>query len=421
MLNFHFVCKRQMLRAAMAVSLLKNSSGLLGVSRGALSAAVRPASTGGVNVAQAGEVEVLPSTRLTDLPRGRGGRSSFSGQVVTVFGGTGFLGRYVVNRLGKTGSQIVATYRGDDYDVRHLKLAGDLGQVVFCHYSLKDMDSIRKAVRHSNIVINLVGRDFNTWNFKFDDVNNVGARAIARACREAGVKTLVHFSALNAAENPEGHVLKGGSQFLKSKWRGEMAVREEFPDAVVFRPADMFGQEDRFTRYFVSLTRHQGKWMPLYRKGEHTIKQPVFVGDVARAVEKAIRSPDSAGETYEALGPRRYQLSELVDWFHRVIRKKSDWGYMRYDMKWDPFLMLRARANEMICPSWPIGTFVPDKVERECVTDQPTGVPTLSDLGVPLTTMEERIMWELKPFKAGAYYEEQLDEFEKPAPPRVAV
>ena len=75
-------------------------------SRGALSAAVRPASGGGVNVAQAGEVEVLPTTRLSDLPRGRGCRSSFSGQVVTVFGGTGFLGRYVVNRLGKTGSQV---------------------------------------------------------------------------------------------------------------------------------------------------------------------------------------------------------------------------------------------------------------------------------------------------------------------------
>ena len=64
------------------------------------------------------------------------------------------------------------------------------------------------------------------------------------------------------------------------------------------------------------------------------------------------------------VSPRRYQLSELVDWFHRVVRKKSDWGYMRYDMKWDPFLVLRARANELICPSWPIGTFVPDKVER---------------------------------------------------------
>ncbi|XP_037086953.1 NADH dehydrogenase [ubiquinone] 1 alpha subcomplex subunit 9, mitochondrial-like [Pollicipes pollicipes] len=404
----------------MAASLLKNSSNVFTVSRGAVSAC-RHASSSGVSVASAGDVEVLPTTRLSDLPRGRGGRSSFSGQVVTVFGGTGFLGRYVVNRLGKVGSQIVTAYRGDDYDVRHLKLAGDLGQVVFCHYNLRDMDSIRKAVKHSNAVINLVGRDFTTFNFKFDDVHNAGARAIARACREAGVKKLVHFSALNAAENPEGHVLKGGSQFLRSKWHGEMAVREEFPDAIVFRPADMFGQEDRFTRYFTSLTRHQGKWMPLYGKGEHTIKQPVFVGDVALGVVKALASPDAVGQTYEAVGPHRYQLSELVDWFHRVVRKKSDWGYVRYDMKWDPTLMLRARLNELFCPSWPIGTLVPDKVERECVTDTVSGAPTLVDLGVTLTTMEDRIMWELNPHKAGAYYEEQLDEFEKPAPPRVVV
>jgi len=337
-----------------------------------------------------------------------------------VFGGTGFLGRYVVNQFGKVGSQIVAAYRGDDYDARHLKLAGDLGQVVFCHYNLRNEESIRRAVRHSSVVVNLVGRDFNTWNYKFDDVNHIGARAIARACRQMGVPKLVHLSALNAAEAPEGHVLKGGSAFLKSKWRGEMAVREEFPEATVFRPSDMFGQEDRFTRYFISMTRHQGKWMPLYRKGEHTIKQPVFVGDVARGVIRSIAQSDAIGQTYEAVGPRRYQLSELVDWFHRVTRKQSEWGYLRYDLKWDPSLLLRARLNELFCPSWPIGTFVPDKLERECMTDTLSGAPTLTDLGVNLTTMEERIMWELRQFKAGAYYEEQLDEFAKPAPPKMA-
>lgn len=403
----------------MAASLLKNSPCVLNVGRVAVSAA-RPASSAGTSVASAGEVDVLPSTRLSDLKRGRGGRSSFSGQVVTVFGGTGFLGRYVVNQFGKVGSQIVAAYRGDDYDARHLKLAGDLGQVVFCHYNLRDEESIRRAVRHSSVVVNLVGRDFNTWNYKFDDVNHIGARAIARACRQMGVPKLVHLSALNAAEAPEGHVLKGGSAFLKSKWRGEMAVREEFPEATVFRPSDMFGQEDRFTRYFISMTRHQGKWMPLYRKGEHTIKQPVFVGDVARGVIRSIAQSDAIGQTYEAVGPRRYQLSELVDWFHRVTRKQSEWGYLRYDLKWDPSLLLRARLNELFCPSWPIGTFVPDKLERECMTDTLSGAPTLTDLGVNLTTMEERIMWELRQFKAGAYYEEQLDEFAKPAPPKMA-
>lgn len=103
-------------------------------------------------------------------------------------------------------------------------------------------------MRYSNVVINLVGRDWETKNFNFDDVHVRGARAIARAAKKAGVERLIHFSALNADENPEPTVLTKGSQFLASKYRGEKAVLEEFPEATIFRPADMYGQEDRFLR-----------------------------------------------------------------------------------------------------------------------------------------------------------------------------
>lgn len=129
-----------------------------------------------------------------------------------------------------------------------LKQTGDLGQVFFQPYHLQDEASIEKAVRYSNMVINLVGRDWETSNFKFDDVHVKGARLIAKVAKRAGVERFIHLSALNAEESPKPLMLKNGSQFLASKWRGEQAVLEEFPEATIIRPADVYGQEDRFLR-----------------------------------------------------------------------------------------------------------------------------------------------------------------------------
>lgn len=144
--------------------------------------------------------------------------------------------------------QIIIPYRGDTYDILRLRVSGDLGQVLFLPYYLKDEESLAKAVKYSNVVINLVGCDWETKNFKFDDVHVKAARAIARAAKKAGVERLIHFSALNAAEFPEPIILPNGSGFLASKYRGEQAVLEEFPEATIFRPADIYGQEDRFLR-----------------------------------------------------------------------------------------------------------------------------------------------------------------------------
>lgn len=114
------------------------------------------------------------------MKRGTGGRSSFNGIVATVFGNSGFLGRYVCNKLGKQGTQMILPYRGDDSEVIRLKVCGDLGQVLFHFYNLEDPASIREAVKHSNVVINLIGRDFETKNFRFKDVHTNGAARIAR-------------------------------------------------------------------------------------------------------------------------------------------------------------------------------------------------------------------------------------------------
>ncbi|PVD33464.1 hypothetical protein C0Q70_04720 [Pomacea canaliculata] len=261
------------------------------------------------------------SIEPASMKRGTGGRSSFSGIVATVFGASGFVGRYVCNRLGKIGSQVIIPYRADPYEVERLRLVGDLGQVLFFPFNLKDEESIATAMKYSNVVVNLIGREWETKNFNFTDVHVEGAQRIARIARESGVEKLVHFSSLNASPTPQHIYSKAGSKFLRSKYEGELAVREEFPGAIIFRPADIYGSEDTFLRYYANFWRRaRSTSIPLWKKGEATIKQPVFVGDVAEGVIQAIKNPDAVGKTFEIVGPEQYYLSDLVDYFYRVMR-----------------------------------------------------------------------------------------------------
>ncbi|KAM7358085.1 NADH:ubiquinone oxidoreductase subunit 39 [Cochliomyia hominivorax] len=362
----------------------------------------------------------LKTTNLSAMKRGTGGRSSFNGIVATVFGCTGFLGRYVCNKLGKSGTQMILPYRGEDSEAIRLKVCGDLGQVLFQFYELGDEEAIRKAVKYSNVVINLVGREYETKNFTFNDVHVEGARRIARICRQMGVERLIHVSALNADPNPKSHIIDGGSNFLRSKYWGEQAVRDEFPEATIIRPSDIYGSEDRFLRYYAHIWRRQFRSMPLWYKGERTVKQPVYVSDVAQGILNCAKDPETAGKVYQAVGPKRYQLSELVDWFHRLMRKDEKWwGYQRYDMRFDPTFVVKTKLTEMICPGSPVGGLHLERLELECVTDKVlSNVPTLEDLGVQLTPMENQVPWELRPYRAALYYDADLNEFETPAPPK---
>ncbi|GIX80242.1 NADH dehydrogenase 1 alpha subcomplex subunit 9, mitochondrial [Caerostris darwini] len=353
---------------------------------------------------------------LHSLKRGTGGRSSFSGKVATVFGATGLLGRAVVNQLGKNGTQVIIPYRGDPYLVTRLKLCGDLGQILFTHFHLKDEESLYKSMKHSNIVINLIGKHFETPNFTFEDVHVTGARNIARIAKEAGVQTLVHVSALNASEKPKPIILKKGSQFLASKWKGEQAVREEFPDAIIFRPSDMWGQQDHFLNYYMHQIRRTWRAMSLWNRGVGVIKQPVFYSDVAKGILKATFDPAAAGHTFQAVGPHRYELSELMDWFHRVMLRTRERLYYRLDIKYDVTFWPRLLLSEMFLSRY--RTLSWERLERESVTDLVLPeLPTLEDLDVELTALEERIFHELKVYRLHAYHDPLLSEYIRPVEP----
>lgn len=359
---------------------------------------------------------------LAAMKRGRGGRSSFSGDVVTVFGANGFLGRGVCNRLGKNGSQMIFPYRGDHYKMMRLKVVGDLGQVLFCPFEARDEDSIRRAIQHSNIVINLVGRGIETKNFSFEDVNVTFPATLARICREMGVKRLVHMSSINARAEPERAFLPKGSKWLRTKYQGELAVREEFPDATIFRASDIYGQGDAFLNGIFSIMTQNGfRGIPLFMKGHYTVKQPVWMTDVTTGIINSLHEPAALGQTYEAVGPQRLTHHELIRYLYALTsRTPETWRFKITELMLDPTAFAKAWFIGKV-PFGGVNVFHErglDHLERSNISDESEGYPDLTSLGVKLHTLEQRMPWEVAPKDYYNYYEyETVEELPVVPPP----
>ncbi|KAI4884380.1 hypothetical protein NFI96_011225 [Prochilodus magdalenae] len=333
------------------------------------------------------------------IPKGKGGRSSSSGVAATVFGATGFLGRYVVNRLGRIGSQVVVPHRCDPYDLMYLRPMGDLGQIIFMEWDARNKESIKRAIAHSNVVINLVGREWETSNYKFEDVFVTIPQQIAKASREAGVPKFIHMSHLNAD-------IRSPSKYLRNKAVGEQAVRDEFPDAIIMKPSEFFGREDRFFNHFANM-RWFGKAVPLIAMGKKTVKQPCHVVDVAKAIVNAIHDPDANGKTYALVGPNRYLLHDLVEYVYAVACRP----FVAYPMP-RPFYHLFARFFE-INPFEPWTTR--DKVDRFHTTDlKYPALPGFEDLGITPSSVEQKAIEVLRRHRRFRFLEAELEEI-KPA------
>ncbi|XP_009178280.2 NADH dehydrogenase [ubiquinone] 1 alpha subcomplex subunit 9, mitochondrial isoform X1 [Papio anubis] len=332
------------------------------------------------------------------IPHGKGGRSSVSGIVATVFGATGFLGRYVVNHLGRIGSQVIIPYRCDIYDTMHLRPMGDLGQLLFLEWDARDKDSIRRAVEHSNVVINLIGRDWETKNFDFEDVYVKIPQAIAQASKEAGVEKFIHVSHLNAN-------IKSSSRYLRNKAVGEKAVRDAFPEAIIIKPSDIFGREDRFLNSFAHL--RQFVLIPIGSLSWTTVKQPVYVVDVSKGIVNIVKDPDASGKTFAFVGPNRYLLFHLVKYVFAVAHRL----FLPLPL---PLFVYRwvGRVFE-INPFQPLTTR--DKVERMHITDMKLPhLPGLEDVGIQATPLELKAIEVLRRHRTYRWLSAEIEDV-KPA------
>lgn len=331
--------------------------------------------------------------KTTVTAAGRGGRCSVSGVVATVFGATGFMGRYVCNRLGQQGGQQVIPFRGDEHDYRHLRVTGDLGQVQFLPYQLLDKESITRAVQHSNVVINLVGQDTDSRHFSLEDANITGATNIAQAAQEAGVSRLIHVSALGADKN-------SASRFLQSKALGEEAVRAAFPTATIMRPSHIFGYEDRFLNRFATLRQLLTR-QPLFDGGVAK-KRPVYSLDVADAIFNAITDPIAEGSTYELVGPREYTMKEIVELINKVTRKPNK----TFSVPSKLALLATGFSDK-----FPVDPLVSsDDIIRYCKDDVLSdGALQLHDLDVRGTEVEDVALGFLRRFRTPSQHDELLD------------
>lgn len=222
--------------------------------------------------------------------------------LITLYGGSGFIGRHVVRAIAKTGARMRVAVRRPEL-AGHLQPLGGVGQIVAVQANVRYPDSLLAAADGADAVINLVGILFPTGKQTFKAVQDEGARHVAEAARKAGAHMLVHLSAIGADAGAP-------SVYARSKAEGEKAVKDVFPGAVILRPSIVFGPEDDFFNRFAALARIAPA-LPLIGGGK-TRFQPVFVGDVAKAVLAALTGKAGQPAPYELGGPEILTLKEVM-------------------------------------------------------------------------------------------------------------
>jgi len=308
--------------------------------------------------------------------------------LVTVFGASGFVGRHAVRALANAGWRIRAVCRSPNL-ANYLLPAGLPGQIQLFKGNVGDDESVALALSGADTAVNLTGILYSHGEEQsFEAIHVDAARRIGRLAREAGVKSLVHLSAIGADPNADAH-------YAQSKGDGEIALSEEFPDAAILRPSLVFGPEDAFFNKFAALARISPV-LPLIGGG-HTKFQPVFVADIAAAILRAASDPDLRGKTYELGGPTVYTFKELLQFIlHETARK-------RLLVPW-PFFLASINAFFLQMPSvlLPIAPLLTVDQVRLLRTDNVVGegALTFADLGIVPDAMEAVVpsyLWRFRP------------------------
>jgi NADH dehydrogenase len=312
-------------------------------------------------------------------------------RTVTVFGGTGFIGRYVVKRLAKQGWVVRVAVRHRQ-EARHLKPLGNVGQIVGFPCRVQSDADVRRALEGADAAINLVGILYEKGGQTFDEVHYRAAKRIAETAADLGLESLVHMSALGASE-------KSGSEYSRSKAAGEKAVRKSFPKAVVVRPSIVFGRDDSFFNRFAAMAR-LAPALPLIGGGT-TRFQPVYVTDVADAIFKSLIDPHCWGETYELGGPEVYTFKELMELLLREI------GRRRLLLPL-PFWLAEIQASMLqLLPYPPLTRDQVELLKTDNVVSASKEVKTLADLGIEPHHVELMIPTYLDRYRPGGRFRSQ--------------
>lgn len=298
-------------------------------------------------------------------------------EMIVVFGGSGFIGRYVVRALARAGKRVRVAMRRPHLG-HELRVMGDVGQIQLVQANVRDAASVARALEGASGAVNLVGLLFEKGRQTFADVQAAGAATIAQACAGAGVERLVHVSAIGADAASR-------SAYGRTKAAAESAMRAAVPGAVILRPSIVFGPEDDFFNRFAQMAR-MSPALPLIGGGR-TLFQPIYVGDVADAVVAGLDRADARGRTFELGGPQTYSFKELLSYITTEIDRPRALVGVPF-----PVAQTMGRVADFVFRFNPFAgpPLTGDQVEM-LKTDNVVspGALTLADLGVgPLETVE---------------------------------
>ena len=306
---------------------------------------------------------------------------------VTVFGGSGFVGRAIVRALAQEGYQIRVACRRIELAER-IKTAGDVGQISILRTNLRIPASVAAAVSGSQAVINASGIAFQRGRQRYEAVHVEGARAIAEAASAAGVQRLVHISGIGADQR------NSTNRFIRSKVDAEDAIVSGFANATMLRPSVVFGPEDAMFNRMAQIAR-QAPFLPVVGNGSARV-QPVYVGDVGSAVVAVLARPDTAKSVFELGGPRVYTYREIaalvlreIDRHKRIVGVPA--GLMKIMGFFAEFLPVPPLTHDQV------DLLVTDNVARP-------GAPGLAELGIEPTAAEAILPMYLDRYRVGGRY-----------------
>ena len=317
--------------------------------------------------------------------------------LITVFGGSGFVGRHVVRALAKSGKRVRVPMRRPHLG-QDIRVLGDVGQIQLVQANVRFPDSVDRALEDADGVVNLVGVLAENGQQSFSNLHVDAARTIAEAAAKRGIRRMVQVSAIGAAAK--------GARYARTKYAGEMAVKEALPSATVLRPSIIFGPGDGFFSRFAGMARTASTFRPFGALpligGGNTKFQPVFVGDVAKAVNAALDRADAQGRTYELGGPRTYSFKQLLQYIVKETDRPAplvslpffaahplglvlDWGF-----KLIPFADAPLTGDQVTM------------LRRDNVVSAKDGVGTFADLGLDELESVEAItpayLWPYRPY-----------------------
>jgi NADH dehydrogenase len=305
-------------------------------------------------------------------------------QQLTIFGGTGFIGRHAVRRLAREDCVIRVPTRDPDKALL-LKPAGNIAQIVPIACNVRDEDSVGAAIGRSDAVINLIGILYEHGRSNFQALHVETAARIARLAKVQGATHFIQMSALGADAN-------SNSAYARSKAAGEEAVRAFFPEATILRPSIVFGPEDNFFNLFATLARFFPA-LPLIGGGM-TKFQPVYAGDVAEAMVEILFRPEAQGQVFELGGPQVYTFRELLE----LMMNETGRQRRLIDLSWKLAALQGALFEKLPRP-----LITRDQVEL-LKTDNILRDPrakTLRDLGITPTSVEMILPTYMDRFRAG--------------------